>query len=81
MCIHVALVDELPTAAVWDPEEVRILVARGSHVLDVFKELHALLTVDLGAPAPTANGLLCFCGADIILPTQLQTCTPTARAC
>lgn len=81
MCIHVAVADNLPDIVVWDPNEVSILVARGYHVLEVVQELHALLTVDLGAPQGTGSTLLCFCGARLELPAELLGHPVAAQAC
>ena len=64
MCIRVHTADDLPDIVVWDPDEVSMLVARGAHLLDVVRELRALLTVDLGAPEGTGTALLCFCGEE-----------------
>jgi hypothetical protein len=70
VCIHIAVVDELPdVSAVWDPDEVEILVLRGTHPHDLIRELYALLA-DLGAP-PSAGGLTCFCGDPVQLPDEL----------
>ncbi|NEA89515.1 hypothetical protein G3I38_30740 [Streptomyces sp. SID7958] len=71
MCIHVFVADDLPDIVVWDPDEVSVLVARGSQMLDVVRELRALLTIDLGAPEGSGTALLCFCGARLELPAGL----------
>lgn len=71
MCIQIAVVDALPTIATWDPDEVTILVARGTHPHDLIRELHAILVVDLGAPHVPGAGLTCFCGEHIELPPEL----------
>ncbi|MFF2522487.1 hypothetical protein [Streptomyces liangshanensis] len=72
------MVDELPDAsAVWDPDEVEILVQRGTHPHDLIRELYALLA-DLGAP-PSA-GLACFCGDPVQLPDELTREQSTASA-
>ncbi|WP_240529906.1 hypothetical protein [Streptomyces mangrovisoli] len=75
------MTDDLPAVVVWDPDEVSVLVARGSHVLDVFREMRALLTIDLGAPEGPGNVLLCFCGTRLRLPAELVTRGVTAEAC
>ncbi|MGW3166938.1 hypothetical protein ACWC9Q_29590 [Streptomyces sp. NPDC001142] len=64
------MADDLPTIAIWDPDEVSILVSRGTHPHDLIRELHAILTVDLGAP-DTPGGLRCFCGDPVALPHGL----------
>nr|WP_202425832.1 hypothetical protein [Streptomyces sp. HUCO-GS316] len=75
------MADQLPAMVVWDPDEVCVLVARGFPVLDVVRELRALLTIDLGAPEGNGNVLLCFCGARVPLPAELLACTVAAEAC
>ncbi|MFE5258287.1 hypothetical protein [Streptomyces coelicoflavus] len=65
------MVDDLPTIANWDPDEVTILVGRGTHPHDLIRELHAILTVDLGAPDTPGAGLRCFCGEPVELPVTL----------
>ncbi|MGI5196529.1 hypothetical protein ACQEVY_23255 [Streptomyces sp. CA-288835] len=72
MCIRIAVVDDLPKIATWDPDEVTILVDRGTHPHDLIRELHAILTIDLGAPASPCAGLLCFCGTRVELPRELE---------
>ncbi|MGD6761396.1 hypothetical protein ACOKM5_20895 [Streptomyces sp. BH097] len=67
MCIRIAVADDLPEIAIWDPDDITILVQRGTHPHDLIRELHAILTVDLGAPDHGA-GLLCFCGTRVELP-------------
>lgn len=69
MCIRIAVVDDLPAIAIWDPDEVSILVDRGTHPHELIRELHDLLTVDLGAP-DTGAGLHCFCGDPLELPAE-----------
>ncbi|MBQ0827648.1 hypothetical protein J5Y05_14185 [Streptomyces sp. RG38] len=71
MCIRIAVVDDLPTIATWDPDEVTILVDRGTHPHDLIRELHAILTIDLGAPYVPGAGLACFCGERVPLPREL----------
>lgn len=71
MCIRIAMVDDLPTIAHWDPDEVTILAKRGTHPHDLIRELHAILAVDLGAPAIPGAGLFCFCGVSVELPHEL----------
>ncbi|MFC8435177.1 hypothetical protein [Streptomyces sp. NPDC057253] len=69
------MVDELPTIAIWDPDEVEILVSRGTHPHDLIRELHAILATDLGAPNLPGAGLLCFCGEPVELPLALSPVT------
>ncbi|MEU0332171.1 hypothetical protein [Streptomyces sp. NPDC006193] len=71
MCIHIVEADDLPAIAVWDPDEVTILVSRGTHPHDLIRELHAILAIDLGAPNLPGAGLRCFCGEPVELPTAL----------
>ncbi|MFI8093520.1 hypothetical protein ACIF9R_35300 [Streptomyces sp. NPDC086080] len=75
------MADDLPEPVVWDPDEVSILVAKGSHLLDAVRELRALLTIDLGAPEATGSTLLCFCGERLTLPVELLGQAVTAQAC
>jgi len=56
-------------------------VARGAHLLDVVRELRALLTVDLGAPEGAGTALLCFCGEHVDLPASILSRALTAEAC
>ncbi|MEU6222295.1 hypothetical protein [Streptomyces sp. NPDC047042] len=72
------MVENLPTIAIWDPDEVEILVSRGTHPHDLIRELHAILTVDLGAPDLPGAGLHCFCGEPIELPVALTPVTAGA---
>ena len=37
MCIRIAMVDDLPTIAHWDPDEVTILAKRGTHPHDLIR--------------------------------------------
>ncbi|MBE4783966.1 MULTISPECIES: hypothetical protein [Streptomyces] len=76
MCIRIAIADALQQIAIWDPDEITILVDRGTHPHDLIRELHDLLAVDLGAPI-TGAGLTCFCGDPLELPTEL---TPVPAA-
>ncbi|MFI9824471.1 hypothetical protein ACIHFC_29065 [Streptomyces sp. NPDC052013] len=71
MCIRIAVVDDLPKIAIWDPNEVTILVDRGTHPHDLIRELHAILATDLGAPNIPGAGLFCFCGTPVELPPEL----------
>ena len=71
VCIRIAVADDLPEISVWDPDEVTILVARGTQVHAVIRELHAILTIDLGAPDSPGGDLLCFCGIPVELPPEL----------
>ncbi|WP_216588537.1 hypothetical protein [Streptomyces brasiliscabiei] len=78
MCIRVAVVDDLSAIAIWDPDEVTILVDRGTHPHDLIRELDAILTIDLGAPTLPGAGLTCFCGEPVELPFALTTVTTGA---
>ncbi|WP_432041472.1 hypothetical protein [Streptomyces cadmiisoli] len=80
MCIRIAVVDDLPKIAIWDPNEVTILVDRGTHPHDLIREIHAILTVDLGAPTIPGAGLFCFCGTRVDLPQELTISTLTPGA-
>lgn len=71
MCIRIAVAEELPTIAIWDPDEVTILVSRGTHPHDLIRELHAILVTDLGAPNLPGAGLHCLCGTPLTLPDEL----------
>jgi len=73
VCIRIAVADDLPRIAIWDPDEVTILVDRGTHPHNLIRELHAILTVDLGAPDIPGAGLFCFCGTRVELPAELGT--------
>ncbi|MBK3572643.1 hypothetical protein JHN63_02145 [Streptomyces sp. MBT65] len=68
MCIRIAVVNDLPTIAIWDPDEVTILVDRGTHPHALIRELDAILTIDLGVPNTPGAGLTCFCGEPVELP-------------
>jgi hypothetical protein len=70
VCIRITVVDDLPKIAIWDPDEVTILVSRGTHPHDLIRELHAILTVDLGAPTIPGAGFFCFCGDPLQLPRE-----------
>ncbi|MBK3563179.1 MULTISPECIES: hypothetical protein [unclassified Streptomyces] len=71
MCILIAAVDDLSTIAIWDPDEVTILVDRGTHPHALIRELDAILTIDLGVPNTPGAGLTCFCGEPVELPLAL----------
>lgn len=71
MCIRITVVDDLAKIAIWDPDEVSILVDRGTHPHNLIRELHAILTVDFGAPDIPGAGLTCFCGDPLQLPVEL----------
>ncbi|MBQ1094194.1 hypothetical protein KBY47_34535 [Streptomyces sp. B93] len=81
MCIHVDVADDLPDMVVWVPDEVTVLISRGAPLPEVIKELHALLTIDLGAPGGTGAAPLCFCGTVVRLPVDLLTPVVEAMAC
>nr|WP_202516590.1 hypothetical protein [Streptomyces sp. SID161] len=70
----------MPAIAVWDPDEVSILVSRGTHPHDLIRELHAILVVDLGASDLPGAGLHCFCGEPVELPTALTRDLAGARS-
>lgn len=72
MCTRITVVDDLAEIAIWDPDEVTILVDRGTHPHDLIRELHAILTVDLGAPDIPGAGLLCFCSEHVELPAEFR---------
>jgi hypothetical protein len=78
VCIRIAVVDDLSPIAIWDPDEVSILVDRGTHPHDLIRELHAILTVDLGALQ--GAGLTCFCGDPLQLPSELTAVPATPGA-
>lgn len=80
MCIRIAVVDDLPKIAIWDPNEVTILVARGTHPHDLIRELHAILVTDFGAPTLPGAGLHCLCGEPITLPAELNSANVSAGA-
>jgi hypothetical protein len=80
VCIRIAVVDDLQKIATWDPDEVTILVDRGTHPHDLIRELHAILTVDLGAPDIPGAGLHCFCGELVQLPFALSPISAGAPA-
>lgn len=71
MCILICVADDLPKIAIWDPDEMSILVARGSETAELFRELQEILTIDLGAPATAEAALFCFCGTRVELPGEL----------
>jgi hypothetical protein len=72
--------DDLQKIAIWDPDEVTILVDRGTHPHDLIREIHAILTVDLGAPDVPGAGLHCFCGEPVRLPLALSPISAGAPA-
>ncbi|MEU3793408.1 hypothetical protein [Streptomyces fructofermentans] len=65
------MADDLPKIAIWDPDEVSILVARGAAVGEFLREVEAILTIDLGAPAASDDRFVCFCGTRVELPGEL----------
>ncbi|MEV8600496.1 hypothetical protein AB0465_11520 [Streptomyces griseoviridis] len=79
MCIRITVVDDLPKIAIWDPDEVEILVDRGTHPHNLIRELHAILALDLGVPDQAGAGLRCFCGEPIELPFALTAATVGAH--
>ncbi|MFE7128903.1 hypothetical protein [Streptomyces sp. NPDC057617] len=66
------MVDDQTEIAIWDPDAVEIRVQGGTHIHDLIRELHALLTIDLGV-STTGAGLHCFCGTPLVLPDDLST--------
>jgi hypothetical protein len=80
VCIHIAVADDLTKIAIWDPDEVRILIARATPLHELMRELRAILVIDLGAPAEPTGGLLCFCGAQLELPRELTAVTADSAA-
>ncbi|MFF8656755.1 hypothetical protein [Streptomyces huasconensis] len=74
------MVGDLSEIAIWDPDEVEILVNRGTHPHDLIREIHAILTIDLGAPNIPGAGLRCFCGMQVELPSDLEPVTAASRA-
>jgi hypothetical protein len=72
--------DDLHSIAIWDPDEVTILVSRGTHPHNLIRELHAILTVDLGAPDLPGAGLHCFCGDPVTLPSDVDMVSALAGA-
>lgn len=71
VCIVISVADDLPKIAIWDPDEVSILVARGTATGELIREVAAILTIDLGAPASVDDRLVCFCGTLVQLPGEL----------
>ncbi|MFI1210171.1 hypothetical protein ACH4UV_21485 [Streptomyces sp. NPDC020802] len=71
------MADDLPKVAIWDPDEMSILVARGAATGELLREVEAILTVDLGAPATSDDRFVCFCGALVELPGEV---TPLVAA-
>lgn len=71
MCTHVLIVDVLPEPVRWDPDDVAILVRRGSCPEDAMREIRAILS-DLDAPPAVPFGALCFCGDPIPLPREIS---------
>ncbi|MFD3614474.1 hypothetical protein ACFWWT_04325 [Streptomyces sp. NPDC058676] len=74
------MADDLQKIATWDPDEVTILVDRGTHPHNLIRAIHAILTVDLGAPDVPGAGLHCFCGEPVQLPFELSPITAGAPA-
>lgn len=72
MCIRILIVDVLPGPVRWDPDDVTILVRRGSCPGDAMQEIRAILA-DLDAPPAVPFGALCFCGDPIPLPREVST--------
>ncbi|MFF1416516.1 hypothetical protein [Streptomyces sp. NPDC058280] len=79
MCIRIAVVEDQSEIAIWEPDAVEIRVQRGTHTHDLIRELHALLTIDLGVSTTTGAGLHCFCGEPLVLPDELAS-APAAVA-
>lgn len=81
MCIVISMADDLPKIAVWDPDEMSILVARGTATGELLREVEAILTIDLGAPASAGDRLVCFCGTLVELPGELATLVAVDSSC
>ncbi|MFH8465102.1 hypothetical protein [Streptomyces sp. NPDC017991] len=75
------MADDLPKIAVWDPDEVSILVARGTPTGELMREVAAILTIDLGAPASVDDRFVCFCGALLELPDELAALVAVDSSC
>ncbi|MEU6545348.1 hypothetical protein [Streptomyces sp. NPDC046859] len=80
MCVRIAVTDGLAGIAVWDPDEVSIMVARSAPAGDVLREVADILMIDLGAPASRGGPLCCFCGMGVELPHELVSCVHAAEA-
>ncbi|MEU1269243.1 hypothetical protein [Streptomyces sp. NPDC005799] len=74
------MADDLPRIAVWDPDEVSIVVARGVQARDALREISDILTIDLGATASRGGLLVCFCGMRVELPRELAPRAPSPCA-
>lgn len=71
MCVRVVVADVLPAVAVWDPDDVTILVRRCVDAEAAHREVRAILA-DLDSPVPTETGVpLCWCGDAVSLPTWM----------
>ncbi|MFE2600166.1 hypothetical protein ACFXCZ_27365 [Streptomyces sp. NPDC059396] len=71
------MVNDQTEIAIWDPDAVEIRVQGGTHPHDLIRELHALLTIDLGVSTTTGAGLHCFCGTPLVLPDELAPVSAT----
>lgn len=71
MCIRVMVIDVLPALAVWDADDVTVLVRRSADPESALNEV-LLILADLDAPLPFITGVpLCFCGDPVPLPAEL----------
>ncbi|WP_328495275.1 hypothetical protein OHS59_22935 [Streptomyces sp. NBC_00414] len=75
------MADDLPKIAIWDPDEVSILVARGTATGELLREVRAILTIDLGAPASADDRFVCFCGTLVELPGELRALAAVDSSC
>jgi hypothetical protein len=81
VCIVISVADDLPKTAVWDPDEVSILVARGTATGELLREVEAILTIDLGAPTASGARFVCFCGSLVELPDELVRLVTADSSC
>lgn len=79
MCTRVVVVDVLPALAVWDADDVTILVRRGADREAAHREVCAILA-DLDSPLPSDRGVpLCWCGDAVPLPHEITADTRRRR--
>ncbi|WP_328425927.1 hypothetical protein [Streptomyces sp. NBC_00443] len=74
------MADHLSKIALWDPDELTILVSRDAHPHDLIRELHAILVIDFGAPSIPGAGLLCVCGEPLAIPDSIAIAATTPGA-